>query len=157
MRKHHRQSNSAHLVPGKSSRTDGQGSFGGREDSDPSKNAVGCLNAYEQGTTSSGSSSAWDDDASSVEVSEESGGSSVINVDFGVFDMRTRDVDASMHLLDQLCPDKMNEVDRDALGAALHANPFTCVVRVDSAATDDNDDGDEEEEEGGGGSGRRGR
>ncbi|KEG15354.1 hypothetical protein DQ04_00101210 [Trypanosoma grayi] len=68
---------------------------------------------------------------------------SLINVDFGVFEMKPRDVDAVMHLMDQLCPDKMNEVDRDELGAVLHASPFTCVVKIGS--DDDDDDNDEDD------------
>ncbi|EKG06280.1 hypothetical protein TCSYLVIO_002630 [Trypanosoma cruzi] len=90
------------------------------------------------------------DDSSSVMMGSsndddgDGDNASLINVEFGVFEMR-RDVNAVMHLIDQLCPDKMNEVDRDELGAALHESPFTCVVKIGD--DDDDDEGEEEGEE----------
>lgn len=78
---------------------------------------------------------------------DDDGNTTLIHVDFGVFEMRSSDVDASMHLMDQLCPDKMNEVDRDKLGAALLESPFTCVVKIGVDDNDSRSEGEEEEEE----------
>ncbi|KPI89478.1 hypothetical protein ABL78_1442 [Leptomonas seymouri] len=60
----------------------------------------------------------------------------LITVDFGVFDMEKSNVDGLVHLMDQLCPDKMNEVDRDDLGLALYESPFTSVVRLQNNGED---------------------
>lgn len=57
----------------------------------------------------------------------------MIHVDFGVFDLETKHIDAIIHLIDQFCPDKMNEVDRDDFGAALVASPYSCIVQVSPA------------------------
>jgi hypothetical protein len=68
----------------------------------------------------------------------------LITVDFGVFDMEKSHVDGLIHLMDQLCPDKMNEVDRDDLGLALYESPFTSVVRLQNNGEDTT--GEEESE-----------
>ncbi|XQJ28428.1 p21-C-terminal region-binding protein, putative [Leishmania guyanensis] len=68
----------------------------------------------------------------------------LVTVDFGVFDMKASDVDGLLHLMDQLCPDKMNEVDRDELGLALRESPFTSVVRLQNNGEDAT--GEEEQE-----------
>lgn len=60
----------------------------------------------------------------------------LITVDFGVFDMEQSNIDGVIHLMDQLCPDKMNEVDRDDLGRALYESPFTSVVRLQNNGED---------------------
>lgn len=90
-----------------------------------------------------------DDSGSLVTGSDDDGSdnASLINVDFGVFEMRPRDVNACVHLMDQLCPDKMNEVDRDELGAALLDSAFTCVVKISDDEKDDGGDEVEEEDE----------
>ncbi|CBH17892.1 hypothetical protein, conserved [Trypanosoma brucei gambiense DAL972] len=70
-------------------------------------------------------------DASSVDDDEaDSGDVTVVDVDFGVFDIREQDVNAIMHLMDQFCPDRMNEVDREDLGTAFLKSPFTCIVKI---------------------------
>lgn len=92
-----------------------------------------------------------DDNSSSFMMTGSDGddgdNTSLIHVDFGVFEMRPRDVDASVHLMDQLCPDKINEVDRDELGAALLESPFTCVVKISGDENDSRGDEEAEEEE----------
>ncbi|ESL07350.1 hypothetical protein TRSC58_04962 [Trypanosoma rangeli SC58] len=85
-----------------------------------------------------------DDDDISDDDDEDN--PSLINVVFGVYEM-SRDVNGIMHLMDQLCPDKMNEVDRDALGAALLASPFTSVVKIVGDDTDEAEGQEQEEEE----------
>ncbi|KPA85264.1 hypothetical protein ABB37_01609 [Leptomonas pyrrhocoris] len=69
---------------------------------------------------------------------EEDGpdGGGLITIDFGVFEMEASNVDGLIHLMDQLCPDKMNEVDRDGLGLALLESPFTSVVRLQNNGDD---------------------
>ncbi|KAK7194757.1 p21-C-terminal region-binding protein [Novymonas esmeraldas] len=70
------------------------------------------------------------------EEEEEDDDGGHVTVDFGVFDMEASNVDGVLHLMDQLCPDKMNEVDRDVLGEALLESPFTSVVRLHSNGED---------------------
>ncbi|CAG9577301.1 conserved hypothetical protein [Leishmania major strain Friedlin] len=74
------------------------------------------------------SSDEYDDD--------DGGGDGLVTVDFGVFDMEASNVDGLLHLMDQLCPDRMNEVDRDELGLALYESPFTSVVRLQNNGED---------------------
>uniref|UniRef100_A0A0A9ZD21 Uncharacterized protein n=1 Tax=Lygus hesperus TaxID=30085 RepID=A0A0A9ZD21_LYGHE len=45
-----------------------------------------------------------------------------------------------MHLIDQLIPDKLDEVDRDVFGEMLLANPYTAVVQINTAVNDSDDD-----------------
>ncbi|CCW68640.1 unnamed protein product [Phytomonas sp. Hart1] len=54
--------------------------------------------------------------------------------------MQPRQVDSVMHLIDQFCPDKVNEIDRDAFGAALEANPFTCIVKLNDLEEEEEED-----------------
>ncbi|AYU80358.1 hypothetical protein, conserved [Leishmania donovani] len=82
------------------------------------------------------SSDEYDDD--------DDGGDGLVTVDFGVFDMDASNVDGLLHLMDQFCPDRMNEVDRDELGLALYESPFTSVVRLQNNGEDTT--GEEEQE-----------
>eukprot|EP00796_Vickermania_ingenoplastis_P008239 gene8239-5760_t len=75
---------------------------------------------------------------------EDEGKPENVTVNFGVFDMEKRHVDATIHLMDQFCPDKLNEVDRDEFAAALLESPYTSIVKM---ADDDSGDSDEAEEE----------
>lgn len=72
-----------------------------------------------------------------------------ITVNFGVFDLEDRHVMPVMHLLDQFCPDKMNEVDRDDLFASLLESPYTSIVKMneDGSSTGEDEDEDEDEDE----------
>lgn len=67
-----------------------------------------------------------------------------ITVDFGVFDMEPRHVTAVMHLIDQFCPDKRNEVDRDDYANALIESPYTSIIKL--YENTDEEERDEEEE-----------
>ncbi|KAG5474436.1 hypothetical protein LSCM1_03218 [Leishmania martiniquensis] len=77
-----------------------------------------------------GGNSSEDDDG------DDDSGDGVVTVDFGVFDMEASNTDGLLHLMDQLCPDRMNEVDRDELGLALLESPFTSVVRLQNNGED---------------------
>ncbi|KAG5475109.1 hypothetical protein CUR178_04560 [Leishmania enriettii] len=90
------------------------------------------------GTTRRGSEEYDDDD-------DDDGSDGLVTVDFGVFDMEKSNIHGVLHLMDQLCPDKMNEVDRDELGLALHESPFTSVVRLQNNGEGDAS-GEEEQE-----------
>lgn len=80
----------------------------------------------------------------SGESDDDDDGDGLVTVDFGVFDMEASNVDGLLHLMDQLCPDRMNEVDRDELGLALYESPFTSVVRLQNNGEDAT--GEEEQE-----------
>lgn len=71
-----------------------------------------------------------------VSSSSEDDGGDLVTVDFGVYDMEADNVDGILHLMDQLCPDKMNEIDRDELGKALYESPYTCIVRLQNNGDD---------------------
>nr|CCC95475.1 unnamed protein product [Trypanosoma congolense IL3000] len=165
MPKRHRQPDVSSIAPStRSGTTRGVGSRGRLPEEDDADDANDYLgdgelndnNLSSPPTTSSahdGSAPGEDTDSVSAGSEEaESSDADLIDVDFGVFDMRKRDVDAIMHLMDQLCPDKMNEVDRDQLGEALLGSPFTSVVRIaddDSSSQDDDggSDGEGKEED----------
>lgn len=90
-----------------------------------------------------------DDEASEEgeEAPSSSEGEGVITVDFGVFDMERHHVDATIHLMDQFCPDSYNEVDRDSFADALLDSPYTSIVKLNDGEQSSDDATEQEEEE----------
>lgn len=73
-----------------------------------------------------------------------------ITVNFEVYDMEKRHIDAVAHLIDQLCPDSRNEVDRSSFAEALMESPYTSIVKLgedagEEAGLSTNEEGMEEE------------
>lgn len=92
----------------------------------------------------SGAAQQRDSDADEEEEEDVGDNDGLITVDFGVFDMEMANIDGLIHLMDQLCPDKVNEVDRDELGLALCESPFTSVVRLQNNGEDATGEEDQE-------------
>lgn len=85
-----------------------------------------------------------DDDSDDDDDNGEDADDKRVNVDFDVYDMKKSHIDAVYHLMDQLCPDRMDEVHREDFGAALAENPYTYVVTV---GTDEQTKGEGEEDD----------
>lgn len=53
-----------------------------------------------------------------------------INLDFDALPMDENDIDSVMHLMDQLIPDHMNDIDRDVFGQVLAKEPLTTLIQL---------------------------
>ena len=80
------------------------------------------------------SSSALEEDEEEAQEAddddEEGEDETEITVHFDVNEMAAGDASHLYHLIDQLVPDHMEEVDRDQFGDALLASPYTSVVKL---------------------------